>query len=394
MKWVGSNKTLKLGLLFHVIADLNPSVANIPPDPVPPQLPPADAALTLKIYLKKNEDVLSFMRDLLNQTARTAEELGRQQQIQAAQTLIEQYYYEKLLELDPSIKRVSKREREVFHERIELSQGIEINKKNAVAKSGDLDPEYEAKTCRLLVEASHAAPAAIICISLGGEQSATMWMLTSHHVNRIITGDSQQRREQAKPVQEAHVAPQVTAAVSNTLTQVQLYNQPQIIRIVPLTQPSTFQSSGFSEYQQQAGFGQNYYGNNRSYRGGRGGSWKRCRQGNAFPKQNNNNNSQIQNQNQFQHLFQTQPESRTQKQNEQLNQARFATYTGMRTTGTQQLKDKVINSDSDEDDEQVDEFKQLGSERLGGNNASETTRSLCNIGTEQIHNANTIVGSN
>ncbi|KAA6383915.1 MAG: hypothetical protein EZS28_020554 [Streblomastix strix] len=161
--------------------------------------------------------------------------------------------------------------------------------KNAVAKSGDLDPDYEAETCRLSFESQNAAAAVNTSLSFSDEQSATMWMLTSHHVNRIIAGFSQQRREQepvlemfkaipgkdfialdifdnasieklkeqtktaklldsakSKFVQEVPETPQVTAAaVQNTPIQGQSSTQPQAIWIVPLPQPSTFQSSGF-----------------------------------------------------------------------------------------------------------------------------------------------------
>ncbi|KAA6383916.1 MAG: hypothetical protein EZS28_020555 [Streblomastix strix] len=66
----------------------------------------------------------------------------------------------------------------------------------------------------------------------------------------------------------------------------------------------------------------------------------------------------------------------------------------MRIIGAQLLKDKLTDSDSDEVDEQVEQFKQIGKKGLGQNSASGTTRSQMNIGAEQTRKANTTVGSN
>ncbi|KAA6381685.1 MAG: hypothetical protein EZS28_022791 [Streblomastix strix] len=53
----------------------------------------------------KSDAVLPFMKNLLNQTARTPEEQQHQQQIASKQLLIEQYYDEKVADYDTTGKR-------------------------------------------------------------------------------------------------------------------------------------------------------------------------------------------------------------------------------------------------------------------------------------------------
>ncbi|KAA6367958.1 MAG: hypothetical protein EZS28_036515, partial [Streblomastix strix] len=61
----------------------------------------------------------------------------------------------------------------------------------------DVDIEFEEEICKLAVDGQRAAATAITSLATGDFESATQWMLTSHHYDRIIAGKSQQRREQA-----------------------------------------------------------------------------------------------------------------------------------------------------------------------------------------------------
>ncbi|KAA6377521.1 MAG: hypothetical protein EZS28_026951 [Streblomastix strix] len=159
---------------------LNPFAVNNLPDQVRIQLLPVEAASSLKIDQRKMKLSYLFLRELLSQTVLILEELGRQQQMEEELQSANVRYYMN----ESSQVRV-----------------LKLIKKNNIAKQSNLDPEYEAETCGLSFEALNAPAAVNTSLQLSDEQSATMWMLTSHHVYRIIAGFKQQRRGQ-EPVLE------------------------------------------------------------------------------------------------------------------------------------------------------------------------------------------------
>ncbi|KAA6331767.1 MAG: hypothetical protein EZS28_053352, partial [Streblomastix strix] len=152
------------------------------------EIPPA-------IPAKDENSTLPFMQDLLVQTARTPEEKRRAEQLASAVKLVEQYYSTKAEDYDPTSERATQRVREALLDRVDMTLSLEFNKKNAVDHSGANDPEYEADVCKFSVAAEQASFAAISSLAIGDSKSATMWMLTNHHLCRVIAGDAQQRRE-------------------------------------------------------------------------------------------------------------------------------------------------------------------------------------------------------
>ncbi|KAA6388105.1 MAG: hypothetical protein EZS28_016363 [Streblomastix strix] len=116
--------------------------------------------------------VLQFMKNLLNQTAHIPKEQLHQQQISSAQLLFKQYYDEKVADYDPTGKHPIKYELEAMEDRIQASLGLEINKREASA-------------------------AAIASLTTNDAESAAEWILSLHHLARIIAVKAQQRREQA-----------------------------------------------------------------------------------------------------------------------------------------------------------------------------------------------------
>ncbi|KAA6372979.1 MAG: hypothetical protein EZS28_031495 [Streblomastix strix] len=102
--------------------------------------------------LAKNDAVLPFMKNLLNQIARTIKEQQHQQQIASAQLIIEQYFDEKVADYNPTGKFPSKYELEALQVRIQVTLGLEINKKGAVKKACDLDQQFKADDCQLAVD--------------------------------------------------------------------------------------------------------------------------------------------------------------------------------------------------------------------------------------------------
>ncbi|KAA6388457.1 MAG: hypothetical protein EZS28_016014 [Streblomastix strix] len=138
---------------------------------------------------------LPLMQDLLAQTARTPEQKRQTEQLASAVTLAEQYYNAKAAELDPTGERATARVREAPHDRVEASLGLELNMKDTIEHSGSNDLIYEAEVCKFAVANQQASFAAISSMAITDYKSATMWMLTAHHLARVIAGDAQQRRE-------------------------------------------------------------------------------------------------------------------------------------------------------------------------------------------------------
>ncbi|KAA6372406.1 MAG: hypothetical protein EZS28_032069, partial [Streblomastix strix] len=145
----------------------------------------------------KYDAVLPFVKSLLNQTVHTPEEGYQIQQINSAKLLIEQYYNTKIANMDPTGRRATKYELEALDDRIQSTLGLEVNKKGAIERAGDADLEFEAEICKLAVDGQRAAATVITNQATGDFESATQWMLTSHHHDRIIAGKTQQKRVQA-----------------------------------------------------------------------------------------------------------------------------------------------------------------------------------------------------
>ncbi|KAA6404118.1 MAG: hypothetical protein EZS28_000346 [Streblomastix strix] len=104
---------------------------------------------------------------------------------------------EKVVDLDPTSKRLTKYELEALDDRMQSTLGLEVNEKCAIEREGDADHEFEAEICKLAVDGQRAATTAFTCLATGDFESATQWMLTSRHYDRIIAGKAQWRREQA-----------------------------------------------------------------------------------------------------------------------------------------------------------------------------------------------------
>ncbi|KAA6393548.1 MAG: hypothetical protein EZS28_010924 [Streblomastix strix] len=282
----------------------------------------------------KSDAVLQFMKNLLNQTAHTPEEQQHQQQIASAQLHIEQYYDEKVADYDLTGKRPTKYELEALEDRIQATLGFEISKKGTVEKAGDLDLEFEAEGCKLAVDCQRTSAATIASLATNDAESATEWILISHHLARVIAGKAQQRWEQAlaPPMFRGLLGPDVStsdvfgktskqklkeqakttkliehpkeisatnpkpvvqpAEVSqSTLTTSSTYQQAQsLIQILPLPQPFTFKSSNLPNQQQQQGSFNSFRGLDRC----RGGPYKRDRSGNIYPYNNSNANQSSQ----------------------------------------------------------------------------------------------------
>ncbi|KAA6398721.1 MAG: hypothetical protein EZS28_005753 [Streblomastix strix] len=115
-----------------------------------------------------NDAVLPFMKNLLNQSARTPEEQQHQQQIASAQLFIEQYFNEKVADFDSTGKRQTKYEFEALEDRIQTTLGLKI-----------------------------ASATVIASLATNNAESVTEQILTSHRLVCIIAGKAQQLREQA-----------------------------------------------------------------------------------------------------------------------------------------------------------------------------------------------------
>ncbi|KAA6395688.1 MAG: hypothetical protein EZS28_008784 [Streblomastix strix] len=335
------------------MADADPPALNIQHENnLQAEQPPA----ALQTPQMKQDAVLPFMKSLLNQTAHTPEEEHQIQQINSAKLLIEQYYNEKIADMDPTGRRATKYELEALDDRIQSTLGLEVNKKGAIERAGDADLEFEAEICKLAVDGQRAAATAITSLATGDIESATQWMLTSHHYDRIIAGKAQQSQEQAlvpdifkgllgpnvgvsevfgqkskdklkeqaktaklieQPKEQQSITPksiqQSQSSIQQTPSTPQAQQQQQpIIQILPLPQPFSYQSSTLPSHKQPYNNSSNF----RQWSRGRGGLFKRDRQGIISPYLNYYNSqlqqpSQFPNQqqNQFASLLPNQPAS-------------------------------------------------------------------------------------
>ncbi|KAA6374698.1 MAG: hypothetical protein EZS28_029774, partial [Streblomastix strix] len=178
-----------------------------------------DSHAGLPLLEPENQPVMSdavfqFMKNFLNQIARTPEEQQHQQQLASAQLFIEQYYDEKVADYDPTGKRPFK---------------------GAVEKAVDLDLEFEAEVYKLAVDCQRASAAAIASLATNDAESATEWMLTSHHLARVIASKAQQRREQTltPPMFRGLLGPDVSASdVFGKKSKKKLKEQAKTIKLI------------------------------------------------------------------------------------------------------------------------------------------------------------------
>ncbi|KAA6354493.1 MAG: hypothetical protein EZS28_049980, partial [Streblomastix strix] len=91
----------------------------------------------------------------------------------------------------------NKQKFEALVDQIQATLGLEINKKGAVEKAGDMDLQFEAEICKLSVDCQRASAAAIACPTTNDAELATILILTSHHLARVIACKAQQHRKQA-----------------------------------------------------------------------------------------------------------------------------------------------------------------------------------------------------
>ncbi|KAA6377500.1 MAG: hypothetical protein EZS28_026974 [Streblomastix strix] len=183
----------------------------------------------------KSDAVLPFMKNILNQTAHSSEKQQHKQQIASARLRIEQQYDEKVADYDPTGKSPTKYDLEDLEDRIQATLSLEINKKGAVKKAGDLDLEFEAEVCKLAVDCQRASAAAIASLAANDEESATEWKLTSHHLARIKAGKAQQRRKQAlaPPMFRGLLGPDVSASdVFGNKSKEKLKEQDNIAKLI------------------------------------------------------------------------------------------------------------------------------------------------------------------
>ncbi|KAA6390135.1 MAG: hypothetical protein EZS28_014338 [Streblomastix strix] len=98
--------------------------------------------------------------------------------------------------MDPTGKRATKYELEGLDYHMQSTLGPEVNKKGAIERADDADFEFKEEICKLAIDGQKASAKAITSLAIGDFESATQWMLASHHYDRIIMGKAQQEREQ------------------------------------------------------------------------------------------------------------------------------------------------------------------------------------------------------
>ncbi|KAA6404266.1 MAG: hypothetical protein EZS28_000207 [Streblomastix strix] len=226
----------------------------------------------------KQYAVLPFIMSQLNQTALLPEEEHQIQQINSAKLLIEQYYNEKVADMDTTGRRATKYELEALEDRKQSTLGLEVNKKGAIERVGEADPEFEAEICKLAVDGQKAAATAITSLATGDFESATQWMLTLHHYDRIIAGKAQQRREQALAPDNFECSLGPNVGVSEVLGQKskdKLKQQAKTAKLIEL--PKESQITTPNSIQQPQSSIQQIPTSRQTH--GRGGRFKRNRQG-------------------------------------------------------------------------------------------------------------------
>ncbi|KAA6357152.1 MAG: hypothetical protein EZS28_047321 [Streblomastix strix] len=125
----------------------------------------------------------------------TPNAIRAQQQRDATTKLFEHYYGRKASDLNPTNERATKRERELLFQREEEMLGLELNKEGVYPSTGDDDAEDDVETAQLAVLIQRACVAASTALIQGNFPATQRFILTCHHVARVIAGDASQRRD-------------------------------------------------------------------------------------------------------------------------------------------------------------------------------------------------------
>ncbi|KAA6385214.1 MAG: hypothetical protein EZS28_019259 [Streblomastix strix] len=163
--------------------------------PVPPNHDANQAPIHAGTGLLQILGAPNGLQSMSNALPHRPEEELIQKQLKAVTKGFELYYDQKAEDLDPTDERASQEEISEIEERIKTCIELELNKKGAKAKVGDKDPASDAETARLAVQGQRAIVAAASSLGLEDQEVAMRWLLTCHHIFRIIGGQSQQCRE-------------------------------------------------------------------------------------------------------------------------------------------------------------------------------------------------------
>ncbi|KAA6373545.1 MAG: hypothetical protein EZS28_030928 [Streblomastix strix] len=97
-------------------------------------------------------------------------------------------------DLNPSTERASKRERELLFQREEEIFGLELNKEGVYPSIIGDEAEDDVETAQLAVLIQRACVAASTALIQGDFPATQIFILTCHHVARVIAGDASLRR--------------------------------------------------------------------------------------------------------------------------------------------------------------------------------------------------------
>ncbi|KAA6372721.1 MAG: hypothetical protein EZS28_031752, partial [Streblomastix strix] len=143
----------------------------------------------------KQNALLDWLNVLMGRPRDTPIAIRAQQQHDVTTKLFEHYYGRKAADLNPTSERASKRERELLFQREEEMLGLELNKEGVYSSTGDGDAEDDVETAQLAVLIQRACVAASTALIQGDFPATQRFILTCHHVARVIAGDASQRRD-------------------------------------------------------------------------------------------------------------------------------------------------------------------------------------------------------
>ncbi|KAA6402227.1 MAG: hypothetical protein EZS28_002242 [Streblomastix strix] len=138
-----------------------------------------------------------FMRALLWRPLNSPAAQRLQLQLDANTQIYEQYYKKKAADLDSTGKRVSKHEHTLLLQRKDEMLGPELNKFGVHPSTGEGDAKAEVETSQFAVLIQRACVAGSAAMTQEDPVAVQRFFLTIHHAERIIAGDTQQRRELA-----------------------------------------------------------------------------------------------------------------------------------------------------------------------------------------------------
>ncbi|KAA6372616.1 MAG: hypothetical protein EZS28_031857, partial [Streblomastix strix] len=143
-----------------------------------------------------NQNALpDWLNVLMGRPRDTPNAIRAQQQRDATTKLFEHYYGRKASDLNPTNERAIKRERELLFQQEEEMLGLELNKEGVCPSTGEDDAEYDVETAQLAVLIQRACVAASTALIKGDFPATQRFILTCHHVVRMIAGDASQRRD-------------------------------------------------------------------------------------------------------------------------------------------------------------------------------------------------------